>query len=593
MMDRARVLLVAAPDAPIRILEDRLQDPDLLIVPCTTAKAALDQLSLGMPDAILVDATVPGAQVFRLYGRLRGSAAGVGVPIIFTNHTGAELGAQTATVPDYYLGPEVGIGDVEQLLFTFLPESLVEIEEPDLPDPLPPRKPPRQLPSFDAILQGAQSRDLTLPLIYALVLVAAELLAGTVSVLAGLALHAGAVVGSFLQSMSRPPGPERAFFSSFWLVPLMRIYVLSQPYVGLSTIWWWALTAVPMIVAAVVAARLAGLGTRELGLTFVPRDVPMTLLMLPVGLAIGLITYLVVDPLPIVREASLGYPWLPALVMVVNPSFVEELVYRGVLLRSVATALGGPLAVGYVALIFGIAEASLAGAGLTVAGFALMLLVGLILAAVTRRTGSIVPASVAHAGLALSLFMLGPALIPSSSSLATVPSRATEAPAAPSPSPAVRPSPPVVIVPRPGQAPGGSPAVKAPGDQAPAGALPAPPQMVVELATPPRLAPTAPPSQSPAAGASPPAQASGVQPGQAFTVSGTDGAGARLRAQPTTDAPTLTVIADTTPVIVVGPDRVADGITWRQVRTPNGVEGWISSQFLTSGRESAPAAPRP
>ncbi len=137
MMDRARVLLVAAPDAPVRVLEDRLQDPDLLIVPCTTAKAALDQLSLGMPDAIIVDASMPGAHVFRLYGRLRGSAAGLGVPIIFTNHTGAELGAQTATVPDYYLGPEVDIGDVEQLLFTFLPESLVEIEEPDLPDPLP------------------------------------------------------------------------------------------------------------------------------------------------------------------------------------------------------------------------------------------------------------------------------------------------------------------------------------------------------------------------------------------------------------------------------------------------------------------------
>ena len=66
-----------------------------------------------------------------------------------------------------------------------------------------------------------------------------------------------------------------------------------------------------------------------------------------------------------------------------------------------------------------------------------------------------------------------------------------------------------------------------------------------------------------------------------------------MRAQPSTSAPTLTVVADTTPVIVIGPDRVADGVTWRQVRTPSGVAGWISSQFLTSGWESAPAAPRP
>ena len=597
MMDRARVLLVAAPDAQIRVLEERLQDPDLLIVPCVTGKAALDQLSLGIPDAIIIDASVPGAQVFRLYGRLRGSAAGLGVPIIFTNHTGAELGSQTATVPDYYLGPEVPIGDVEQLLFTFLPESLVEIEEPDLPDPEPPRKPARRLPSVASLLQAAQSRDLTLPLIYALVLAAAELLAGTVNVLAGLALHAGAVVGSFLQSTSRPSGPERAFFSTFWLVPLMRIYLLSQPYVGLSTIWWLALTAVPMAVAAVVAARLAGLGMRDLGLTFTPRAGLMTLLMLPVGLALGLLGYLVVDPQPIIRAATLGYPWLPALVMVANPAIVQEVVYRGVLLRSVASAMGPSLAVAYVALIFGLAQASLAGAGLTLAGFALMLLVGLVLSAVTQRTGSIVPASVAHAGLVLSLFMIGPALIPSSRSLATAPPRPAGAVVAPSPSPPVRPASPVVIVPQPI---GGSPAAKPPTGQAPASPGPGAQQAVVVLATPAPAPTTAvPPNQPPASPAAPgasapsPGQPAGAQPGQAFTVSGTGGAGARLRAQPSTSAPTLTIVADSTPVIVVGPDRVADGVTWRQVRTPSGVEGWVSSQFLTSGRELAPAAPRP
>ena len=600
MMDRARVLLVAAPDAPIRILEDRLQDPDLLIVPCATAKSALDQLSLGMPDAIVIDATVPGAQVFRLYGRLRGSAAGVGVPIIFTNHTGAEHGSEATTVPDYYLGPEVGIGDVEQLLFTFLPESLVEIEEPDLPDPIPPRRPARQLPSLGTMLGAVQSRDLALPLVYGLVIAAAELLAGTVNVLAGLALHAGAVVGSFLQSTSRTAGPERAFFSTFWLVPLMRIYILSQPYVGLSTIWWWAITAVPMLVAAVVAARLARLGPRDLGLTLGPRDALVALLMLPIGLALGLVTYLVVDPDPIVRTASLGYPWLPALVMVTNPAVVQELVFRSVLLRSVTTAIGPLPAVGYVALLFGIASASLAGAGLTLAGFALMTLVGLILSAATQRLGSIVPASAAHAGLVLSLFMIAPALIPTSRSLATAPPKPAGAPLTASPSPPVRPASPVVIVPQPVQPAAGSPAAKAPGGQPPAGQAPTAQQTVVVLTTPAPAPPTAaapgqPPTTPVSAGASPPpgGQPPGTQLGQAFTVSGTGGAGARLRSQPSTSGPTLTIVTDSTPLVVIGPDRVADGVTWRQVRTPSGVEGWVSSQFLTSGREVAPAPPRP
>ena len=586
MMDRARVLLVAAPDAPIRALEDRLQDPDLLIVPCTTAKAALDQLSLGTPDAIIVDSSVSGAQVFRLYGRLRGSAAGLGVPIIFTNHTGAELGAQTATVPDYYLGPEVDIEDVEQLLFTFLPESLVEIEEPELPEPAPRPQPRRPPPSLDGVLRGIQTRELALPLTYALVLAVAELLAGTVSVLAGLALHAGAVVGSFLQSTSRPAGPGRAFFSTFWLVPLMRIYLLSQPYVGLSTIWWWGLTALPMVVAALVAIRLNGQDVRELGLRLSPRDGLLALLMLPVGLATGLIAYLVLDPDPIVRPASLGYPWLPALVIIANPALVQELVYRGILLRSVTPALGTALGIAYIALVFGIAGARLAGVGLTLAGFAVMLLVGLVLTAVTQRTGSIVPASVAHSALALSLFMIGPAFIPSSSSLATVSSKPTGTPTAPPASPVVRPASPVVIV--PGQPSGGSSAAQPPGGQPPS-PPPAAKQTVVVLATPPPAPLTATQSIPPAA--SPGAQPSGPQPGQAFTVGGTGGAGARLRANPSTSAPTLAIVADGTPLVVIGPDQAADGVTWRQVRTPGGTEGWVASQFLTSGRESTPARP--
>jgi len=585
MVDQARVLIVAAPDAPIRALEPRLQDADLLIVPCATAKAALDQMSLGMPDVVLVDASMPGAQRFQLYGRMRGSAAGMGVPMIFTNHTGAELGSQAATVPDYYLGPEIPFDDVEQLLFTFLPESLVEFEVPDGHEPIVPELPRRRPYSADAAVRAVQSSDLVLPIVYTLVIVAAEILAGSVNVLAGLALHAGAVVASFLHCTTRPPGPKRAFFSTFWFVPLLRIYMLSQPYVGLVIVWWWALTAIPMIVAAVVGARLAGFGRREIGLTLAPRDLITALLMLPVGIAAGFGTYLLLDPRPIARDVAIGYPWLHALVMVANPAFVQELIYRGVLLRSTAATLGSATAVALTGVVFAAAQANVPGVGLSVVGFGMMLLVGLILSAVRWKSGSLAPSTAGHAAFALSLFLIGPVLIPTGSTIAPAPTGDTVAAATP-PAVAALPSPALATAVPPQAV--ASLAAKPALAPAP-GAPPSAQQTVVVLATVPPAPPAVPAgAQAPAAGASPDTGPRPVQADQIFTVSWTGGSGARLRAQPSTGAQTLAIVVDATPLIVVGPDRAADGINWRQVRTPSGAEGWISSQFLSAGPEQAP-----
>jgi hypothetical protein len=67
-------------------------------------------------------------------------------------------------------------------------------------------------------------------------------------------------------------------------------------------------------------------------------------------------------------------------------------------------------------------------------------------------------------------------------------------------------------------------------------------------------------------------------------VRGTGGSGARLRSQPGNNGPILTVVPEYTPLVVTGPDRQADGIVWRNVRAPNGLEGWIAASFVTTGQ---------
>ena len=69
-----------------------------------------------------------------------------------------------------------------------------------------------------------------------------------------------------------------------------------------------------------------------------------------------------------------------------------------------------------------------------------------------------------------------------------------------------------------------------------------------------------------------------------MVVRGTGGAGARLRGQPGNNGPIITVVLEYTPLVVVGADRQADGIVWRNVRAPNGLEGWIAASFVTPGQ---------
>ena len=72
--------------------------------------------------------------------------------------------------------------------------------------------------------------------------------------------------------------------------------------------------------------------------------------------------------------------------------------------------------------------------------------------------------------------------------------------------------------------------------------------------------------------------------GQAAVVRGTGGSGARLRVQPGNSGQILTVLPENTPLLVIGQDRTADGLVWRNVRAPNGSEGWIAASFVTTGQ---------
>jgi CheY-like chemotaxis protein len=153
MMERVRILLVAVPGAPIRALAHRLDDPDIQVMVCGSAREALERLGGTLPTVVALDGSLPHADVIRLYGRLRASVLGANVPILFTSHDESNVDLERTTAPDFYIGPEATLDDVEQLLFTFLPEALFEEAEPE-PQHQPP--PPERSAPVDPPAPGSE-----------------------------------------------------------------------------------------------------------------------------------------------------------------------------------------------------------------------------------------------------------------------------------------------------------------------------------------------------------------------------------------------------------------------------------------------------
>ena len=83
------------------------------------------------------------------------------------------------------------------------------------------------------------------------------------------------------------------------------------------------------------------------------------------------------------------------------------------------------------------------------------------------------------------------------------------------------------------------------------------------------------PTPSPTA----PAPATPTAAGRAFIVSGTGGDGVRVRGAPGGDP--IGTAPEGARLEQIGPDRDVDGVTWRNVRLPDGTSGWVAAQYTT------------
>ena len=229
-------------------------------------------------------------------------------------------------------------------------------------------------------------------ILYILEIVCAELLAGLVSPIGGIVLHAIVILTLMVHSSLAYPDPKYRFYVSLSLIPLIRVLSLSIPLEGLageSQTSWYFIIAVPLLAGTFMAIRTLKYSRSDIFL--VTGNIPIQILIAATGVSFGIAQYYAVKPESFIDTLTLENAFLPTIALLLATGFTLELIFRGILQRSSLDAFGDR-GLFFVALAFAVIHIS----GLSAAEIGLAFLMGLYFCWVVKRTGAIWGVMLSH-----------------------------------------------------------------------------------------------------------------------------------------------------------------------------------------------------
>lgn len=241
-----------------------------------------------------------------------------------------------------------------------------------------------------------------LALAYLVGLTLAEAFTVFINVRVGVLMHIGILFLLLFHTVRRLESPDHRLWASLSLVPLIRIISLSLPLAGFALFYWFFWTSVPLFTATFITMRLLSMSWDYAGVNL--RAMPSQLLISFLGLGLGYIEYLILEPAPLIDELTLAKFWWPALIIIVSTGFLEELLFRGVLQGTSVELLGRMRGIIYVAVIFGVFH--IGYKSLTDVIF--VTVVGIIFGWLVLKTRSIIGVTFAHGITNIMLFLIMP-----------------------------------------------------------------------------------------------------------------------------------------------------------------------------------------
>jgi len=157
-------------------------------------------------------------------------------------------------------------------------------------------------------------------------------------------------------------------------------------------------------IAAWIAMRRLNFTAKEVGLT--AQALPLQLVIGLSGVIIGLVEYYILRPEPLISELTWGKVLLPSFVLLVGTGFVEEFIFRGIVLRASLNALGR-WGLPYAALVFAVLHLIHNSA----IDIAFIFIIGMFYGWVVTRTGSLLGATLSHGFANIVLYLIIPFFI--------------------------------------------------------------------------------------------------------------------------------------------------------------------------------------
>jgi membrane protease YdiL (CAAX protease family) len=136
----------------------------------------------------------------------------------------------------------------------------------------------------------------------------------------------------------RPVAAYRRLLPVLALLALLRTLSVAAVFPHLPVATWYLLVGAPVLIGAILAARLIDEPFERLGLRI--RDFRLDALLTVLGVPASFVGYLLLRPGPLMPGASLPLVVLEMGVLAVFAAFTEELVYRGLLQTVAIEAFG-------------------------------------------------------------------------------------------------------------------------------------------------------------------------------------------------------------------------------------------------------------
>ena len=241
---------------------------------------------------------------------------------------------------------------------------------------------------------------------------AALMIAETFTVLieprAGLSMHGVILIALLTHAGLSPRVVQGRFLSCLAIAPLIRLLSLMMPLTDYPTIYWYVLVGVPLLLAVFIASRAVQANRARLGLT--AHSLPIQLLVGMTGFGLGYIQYLILRPDPLVEALQLELILFPALILIVFTGFLEELIFRGLMLYTAIRSLGR-FGVVYVTLVYTTLHLGYS----SIPNLVFIFFTALFFSLVVLRTGSILGVSLSHGITNITLLLVFPFLLANSS----------------------------------------------------------------------------------------------------------------------------------------------------------------------------------